>query len=358
MGWIRSLAYRRSSAAQLVGFASRSETKRRGDWTSIRGGFGPPGEHVDVSNLIVAEHLEELLQEDSIDLIDICLPAHLHADAVQKVLAAGKRVLCEKPLAIHATLADQLTTLSAGDGLMVAHPLPFMPPYAYLLEAARDGRFGRCVTGRFDRTISPPDRASEYYDPQRMGGPLIDLQVDDAQIIRLLYGIPAAAHTASHQMPTTGFLAGVPKRYETVFEYPEFDQEYSSSNQVTFAGGEAVTTFGPVVSVGGGVIDSPGRRFSQGFEVGFQQAVLRYEMSLYGDGSIEQTGLTILYADGKVERPELPADDPIEPYRRQVDAAAAVVAGEPLPSALDPAIATDALRICEMQMPTPLRVAP
>jgi len=358
MGWIRSLAYRQSSNAELVGFASRSEAKRRGDFTSIRGGFGPPGEHIDTSELIVGETLEDLLAEDSIDLIDICLPAVYHADAIQKTFAAGKRVLCEKPLALDTTLADQLTTLSNGGDLMVAHTLPFVPPYAYLLEAAADGRFGRCVTGRFDRTISPPERVADYYDPKGLGGPLVDLQVDDAQMIRLLFGTPAAAHTASHRMPRPDLPAGVPKRYETVFEYPDFDEEYSGCNQTTIAGGEAVTSFGPVVSVGGGVTDSPGRRLSQGFEVGFHHAVLRYEMSLYGDGSIEQTGLTILHADGRVERPAMPGDDPIAPYRRQIDAAAAVVAGGPLPSSLDPAIATDAIRICEMQMPTSNQVAP
>ena len=41
---------------------------------------------------------EDLLNDDEIDVIDICTPPYLHADMVKRALLAGKHVICEKPL--------------------------------------------------------------------------------------------------------------------------------------------------------------------------------------------------------------------------------------------------------------------
>lgn len=47
--------------------------------------------------LNVYEDLDEMLQDESIDLIVICTPNHVHAELAMKALEAGKHVLCEKP---------------------------------------------------------------------------------------------------------------------------------------------------------------------------------------------------------------------------------------------------------------------
>jgi predicted dehydrogenase len=321
MGWIHALAYRRSNSAEMVGFASRSASKREGDWRGIQGNFGPPSEQIDVSNMIVCEDLDGLLADDSIDLIDICLPPHMHVETVSRSLAAGKKVLCEKPLALNAADAQKLTDMAAPGQLMVGHILPLMPEFALLAESARDGRYGRVISGRFQRTIGPPDWIPDFYDLSRVGGPLVDLQVHDAHLIRMLFGMPRAAHTVSHD------IDGVPKRYETILEYDD-----------------------AVVSVGGGVIDSPARPFTHGFEVSFERATLRFEFAAYSDGTSDSVPLKVLHNDGRIETPTLSGSDPIDAFVTEIDLAASVVAGAECPPALDPVLATDALRICEMQM--------
>ena len=48
----------------------------------------------------------------------------------------------------------------------------------------------RLLGGHFLRVISDPLWLKDFYDPHRVGGPLVDLHVHDAHFIRLLFGMP------------------------------------------------------------------------------------------------------------------------------------------------------------------------
>ncbi len=79
---------------------------------------------------------EAMLAEAEIDVVDICLPHHLHTDAIIAAANAGKAVLCEKPLC--TTLADAArirdVVRETGVVFMGAHNQLFQPS---LLEARR-----------------------------------------------------------------------------------------------------------------------------------------------------------------------------------------------------------------------------
>src|SRR4051812_6933349 len=51
---------------------------------------------------------EELVQADGVDVVHICAPNHLHLPLAEAALAAGKHVVCEKPLALNAAGARRL----------------------------------------------------------------------------------------------------------------------------------------------------------------------------------------------------------------------------------------------------------
>jgi len=321
MGWIHYLAYQRSDQADLVAFCSRDAGKRAGDWTGIQGNFGPPGEKFDVSNLAVFESLDAMLQDDSIDLIDICLPPSLHAEAIEKSIAAGKKVLCEKPLALTAQRARELAKLGAPGDVMVAHILPFIPEFGLLVKAAADGRWGKPIAARFKRTISPPDWIPDFYNPETVGGPLIDLHVHDAHLICLLFGKPDSVQTACTRVDS------VPKFYETLFRY------------------EA----GYPVTAGGGVIDSPARGFTHGYEVSFEKATVQFEFAAYADGTTANIPLVILHADGLVERPDLGDGDQVDHFVDEINAAAESVRTGKTSPMLDAELAADAIELCQWQ---------
>ncbi len=51
---------------------------------------------------------EALVQDPDVDVVHICTPNHLHLPLAEAALAAGKHVVCEKPLALDAAGAQRL----------------------------------------------------------------------------------------------------------------------------------------------------------------------------------------------------------------------------------------------------------
>jgi hypothetical protein len=97
------------------------------------------------------------------------------------------------------------------------------------------------------------------------------------------------------------------------------------------------------------VIDSPARGFTHGYDVSFEQATVQFEFAAYADGSTNLIPVTIMHADGSVERPQLGDGDPVSAFVSEIDAAAKSVDQNERSMILDASIAADALEICEMQ---------
>ncbi len=91
---------------------------------------------------------EEMIADESIDIIDICTPNELHFDTVIAALRAGKYVLCEKPLCV--TL-DQSRAIAAAEkeantfGGMVFNNR-FMAPMLRAKQLIEEGRLGRILS--------------------------------------------------------------------------------------------------------------------------------------------------------------------------------------------------------------------
>lgn len=321
MGWIHYLAYQRSKCAELVGFASRDPKKRTGDWTGIQGNFGPPSEHISVEGLTIYQSLDEVLADERIDLVDICTPPHLHVQQVLQCFEAGKHVLCEKPLALNGDDALKLVSAAekAGKLLLVGHVLPFMSEFKYLADSAADGRFGKLLGLNVMRTIGPVDWNPDFYNPEKVGGPLVDLHVHDTHLVRLLFGMPKQLHSIGrmHQ--------GTPQFFETIFQFDDKDL---------------------VVGARGGVINQHGRPFTHGFEAHFENATVQFESAAVADQA-EVMPLKVLRADGSVDRPQLGSGDPVDAFVDEIDAAAKAVSGQPALPALKGELAADALVISQ-----------
>ncbi|WP_158862369.1 Gfo/Idh/MocA family protein [Leifsonia sp. AG29] len=87
--------------------------------------------------------LDELLADDSIDVVHVTTPNALHAEQASAVLAAGKHVVCEKPLA--TTTADAEALVAAARGRTAT--VPFVYRFHPMVREAR-ARFASGAAGR------------------------------------------------------------------------------------------------------------------------------------------------------------------------------------------------------------------
>ena len=87
----------------------------------------------------------ELIADPSIDLVHICTPNATHAPLAAAAIAAGKHVICEKPLAVSTEEAQALVDAAATAGVVAS--VPFVYRYHPLVREAR-ARVAEGVTGR------------------------------------------------------------------------------------------------------------------------------------------------------------------------------------------------------------------
>ncbi|GGH98896.1 Gfo/Idh/MocA family protein [Arthrobacter liuii] len=83
-----------------------------------------------------AESAEALIARADVDVIHICTPNATHADLARKAIAAGKAVICEKPLATSVGDALELTALAAQAGVVTG--VPFVYRFYPAVREARD----------------------------------------------------------------------------------------------------------------------------------------------------------------------------------------------------------------------------
>ena len=72
-----------------------------------------------------ASSAEQLVEADDIDVVHICTPNHLHAPLAERAMAAGKHVICEKPLTTSVAGSRRLATLAASAAVVTAVPFVY-----------------------------------------------------------------------------------------------------------------------------------------------------------------------------------------------------------------------------------------
>lgn len=141
--------------------------------------------------LAVHDSYEALLADPGIDAVYIPLPNALHLDWSIRAAEAGKAVLCEKPVALHATDIDRLIAVRDTTGRLVAEAwMPaHHPQWRTVRDLIADGTLGRLhtVTGFF--TFGLDDPANIRLSPDLGGGALRDIGVYPIGTFRLATGL-------------------------------------------------------------------------------------------------------------------------------------------------------------------------
>jgi predicted dehydrogenase len=160
--------------------------------------------------------LEELLGDDSVDVVHVTSPNHLHVGQASAVMAAGKHVVCEKPLAMDAAESAQLVARADQAGVVnaVNFNIRFYPLHQHAREIVADGRLGevRLVTGHyfqdwllFDTDWNwrlEPDKGGALRAVGDIGSHWLDLMafVTGQQIVAVMADL--ATFVQSRQQPT------------------------------------------------------------------------------------------------------------------------------------------------------------
>jgi predicted dehydrogenase len=138
----------------------------------------------------VYSSLEDMLPD--VDVVDICSPTHLHYEMALKAAAAGKHIVCEKPLARTTRQAKEIVAAcqKAGVQLLVAHVVRFFPEYALAHAAVMEGKIGRPGVIRLHRgSYRPKKPAGNWFlDEVKSGGILMDLMIHDYDYARWVAG--------------------------------------------------------------------------------------------------------------------------------------------------------------------------
>jgi predicted dehydrogenase len=173
--------------------------------------------------------------------------------------------------------------------------------------------------GHFKRIISDPQWLPDFYDPKRVGGPVLDLHIHDAHFIRLACGMPRAVFSS-------GRMRGeVVEFINTQFL---FDDEKLA------------------VTAASGVIHQQGRSFTHAFEIYLERATLLYDSAVIGGEPVAIQPLCVLEHNGRVTRPKLKPVDAFVAELREVVSAIKAGSGS---NVLSGELARDALAICQRE---------
>ncbi|MFD1675540.1 Gfo/Idh/MocA family protein [Alicyclobacillus fodiniaquatilis] len=133
--------------------------------------------------------LAQAFRDENVNIVDVCLPTHLHAEVAELALEYGKHVFIEKPVAREWSELERLHSAAqkAQVKVMVGHVLRYFPDYRLILERARAvGKAGMLLANR--RAKRPQGSGDWFLNTRQSGGIILDLALHDIDFARLMFG--------------------------------------------------------------------------------------------------------------------------------------------------------------------------
>lgn len=153
---------------------------------------------------------EEMLNNEEIDILDICLPTFLHADYAVKAMERGINVICEKPISLNEEDIDRVysTAEKYNVKFMVAQVLRFWPEYELLKEIYDTKKYGKLLSGTMTRLGCYPRWSWDGWmmDEKRSGLVPFDLHIHDLDFMVYAFGIPEIKYQYRSKLPDQDFF--------------------------------------------------------------------------------------------------------------------------------------------------------
>ena len=298
MGSVHAECYRRIKGAKVVGIFSRSRERAEAV--------------AKICDAVAVVDASALLDDASIDAIDVCLPSVNHEEFVVRALEQGKHVFCETPFALEFTEAKtMLKAAKDADRIFMIGLLErSIAQYEYVHQAAATGHLGKVLTMttyRFGSYLLSEESRKHYADPA------LELMTLDFDFIGWLIGSPASVSATAVEL-----APGVPGEISGIFNYDS----------------------GAIATVMASGIMPKGFPFSIGFRVLFEKGAFELKTVFEGAGPPRNT--FHFYSNDGRQTLTIKEHDPYEQELRYfVDS----IRGNTDPGLLDAQHASEALKL-------------
>ena len=189
---------------------------------------------------------EALLEDPEVDAVYIPLPNHLHVPWSERAAAAGKHVLCEKPIALDAAEARRLIAARDTARVLICESamVRVHPRWLALRDLIRKGKIGqlRAFVGTFGYKLASRDNVR--YDPRMGGGVLNDTGFYPITMSRFCFEAePVAALAIADPDPETG----VDRLTSAVLRFPQGQAVFTTGMELTpVQRAQLIGTFGHI----------------------------------------------------------------------------------------------------------------
>lgn len=153
---------------------------------------------------------EALAADPDVDVVYVATPHSRHLEDVELCLAAGKHVLCEKPLTTSEASTRRMVETARATGLFLAEAMWMrtIPAVRAAVDVARSGRLGTVTQVRADLGFVAPRDRERLWRPELGAGALLDLGIYPVTFAHLVLGpaehTRAVAHRDEHGVDVAG----------------------------------------------------------------------------------------------------------------------------------------------------------
>lgn len=205
-----------------------------------------------------------LVADPAVEAVYVATPHALHAEVVELALAAGKGVLCEKPMTHDLSETERLVDLARRSGtfLLEGMWMRFNPLVQQVRDLVRTGALGEIRSLQAALGFRADyDETGRLWDPWLGGGALLDMGVYAVDLARFLLGDPVSVLASGTLAPT-----GVDAEAALLLTFPggvraqlEASLVHAPPRTASVSGTEGWATWGPafyaptelVIEVGG-----------------------------------------------------------------------------------------------------------
>lgn len=167
-----------------------------------------------------------LVAHSDLDAVLVAVPNNLHASVATAALAAGKHILCEKPMARTAEEARCMLVAAekAGKSLAIAHPWRCDQDYHWLHDVVASGRLGKIFKARCHAILtegSPPVDSWRCKKEIVGGGALTDLGIHLIDAVSYLFDDQLRPQNVSAKTANLFTHADVEDTATAIFEFDD-----------------------------------------------------------------------------------------------------------------------------------------